>query len=176
MIDIVDERPEHAAAIEKLLDGAFGPKRKRKISYRFRQRLPPLAGLCLVAEDQGKLVGTIRHWPIMIDAADIQSAALLLGPVAVAADYRRLKIGARLIRQGLERAASAGYRLVVLVGEPAYYQQFGFRPASEFGIVMPMEKPARVQALVLSDDLEAISGGVIRHVAAARPASQRSAA
>ena len=176
MIDIIDERPEHAAAIEKLLDSAFGPKRKRKISYRFRQRLPPVAGLCLVAEDQGRLVGTIRHWPIVIDAADTQSTALLLGPIAVAADYRLLGIGAQLIRQGLALAAAAGYRLVVLVGEPGYYRQFGFKPASEFGIVMPMEKPARVQALVLSDDAMAISGGVIRHVAAGRPASQRSAA
>lgn len=165
MIQIIPERPGDAAAIETLLNSAFGPKRKRKISYRYRLRLPPAGGLSFVAEVDGVLAGTIRHWPIRINGdGGTAHPALLLGPLAVASTHRGHGLGALLMNQGLAAARAAGHDLVILVGDLPYYARFGFVPASSFGITMPYEKPERVLALPLGRTA-AVAGGVIRHAA-----------
>ncbi len=163
MIQIIEERPGDAAAIEQLLNSAFGPKRKRKISYRYRLRLPPVPGLSFIAEDNGVIAGTIRHWPILITAPDrSQRPALLLGPLAVSSNYRGHGLGALLMNRGLEQARAMGHELIILVGDLPYYARFGFVPASEFGITMPYERPERVLALALNAAAR-VPQGVIRH-------------
>ena len=64
----------------------------------------------------------------------------------VAADWRRLGIGGALLRQGLDMAAWARHRVVLLVGDRSYYGRFGFLPASDHAIVIPGENPERVLA------------------------------
>ena len=54
------------------------------------------------------------------------SSALLLGPVAVAADCRNRGIGAALVRRALREAHRLGHDAVMLVGDPPYYGRFGF--------------------------------------------------
>ena len=54
--------------------------------------------------------------------------ALLLGPLAVAADVTRQGFGRALIAERMEAAKSAGVHLVVLVGDEPYYGRFGFPP------------------------------------------------
>jgi predicted N-acetyltransferase YhbS len=147
MIKITTEKPEHAGAIETLLDEAFGASRHAKISYSFRQGVEKVVPLCLAALDDGVLIASIRFWPIMIG----ERPSLLLGPIAVAASHRSSGLGGRLIRCSLERAKTLGYRSVVLVGDEAYYGRFGFQPAGGQGIVMPHENPARVLALSLAN-------------------------
>src|SRR5580658_3356328 len=144
MIKITTERPEHAGAIETLLDRAFGADRHAKISYSFRQGVESLMPLCLVALADSVLAGTIRYWPITIGGSPS-----LLGPVAVAESRRRTGLADQLIRCSLDRAAIIGYRSVVLVGDEAYYGRFGFRPAAPHGITMVRENPARVLVLPL---------------------------
>jgi putative acetyltransferase len=58
-----------------------------------------------------------------------------LAPVAVAESYRRQGIAAALIRDGLDACRRLGFGWVVVLGEPDYYERFGFRPAAEFGLV-----------------------------------------
>jgi predicted N-acetyltransferase YhbS len=152
MFDITTERPEDSAGIETLLDAAFGANRHDKISYRYRDGAAPVPELRLVARERHRpggygVIGTLRFWPVAIGAA--ADPALLLGPLAVAADWRRRGIGAGLIRQGLDMAAWARHRLVLLVGDQAYYGRFGFAPASRHGIVMPGENPDRLLARAL---------------------------
>jgi predicted N-acetyltransferase YhbS len=38
----------------------------------------------------------------------------------------------------------SGHRLVLLVADPGYYEQFGCMPAAPFGFSMPNENPARL--------------------------------
>jgi predicted N-acetyltransferase YhbS len=146
MIKITTERPEHAGAIENLLDAAFGATRQTKISYSYRDGVERVIPLCLVALEDDALAATIRYWPITIG----DTPSLLLGPVAVAESRRSAGLGGRLIRCSLDRAATIGYRSAVLVGDEAYYGRFGFQPASRHGIVMPRENPTRVLALSLA--------------------------
>lgn len=153
MFDITTERPEDAAAIDALLDAAFGANRHDKVSYRYRDGVAPIPELRLVARERHRpggygVISTLRFWPVTIGAG--QDPALLLGPLAVSADWRRRGIGAGLIRQGLDMAAWARRRIVLLVGDRDYYGRFGFAPASRHGIVMPGENPDRVLARALS--------------------------
>ncbi len=153
------EQPKDAAAIELLLDEAFGVDRHNKQSYRYRRLTGPVAELCLVAREAGRLVGTVRHWPVTIVGDRQMTPALLLGPIGVAADRRSLRIGDRLMRQSLRRALELGHAIVLLVGDLSYYGQFGFRPAAVRGIGMPGEQPHRLQVLELqAGALDGVAG------------------
>jgi predicted N-acetyltransferase YhbS len=177
MIELTDERPADAAAIETLLDQAFGPDRLAKSSYSYRKQVSRIWPLCLVARDQGRIVGTIRYWPICVGPT--ATPALLLGPVAVHADYRSSGVGGMLIRTSLARAAAAGHHLVMLVGDEPYYGRFGFRPAAEWGITMQAENPARVLALPLHPatlegvELPAVPAGMVERRRRVRRSSAR---
>lgn len=160
MIEITNERPTDAAAIETLLDQAFGPGRLAKSSYSYRKRVSRLWPLCLVAREADALVGTIRYWPIGIGPQ--AAPALLLGPVAVRADFQSTGVGGLLMRASLARATAAGHRLVVLVGDEPYYGRFGFKPAAEWGVSMERENPARVLALPLDGSDVAIPSGMVQ--------------
>ena len=159
LVSIEPEAPDDAPAIEALLDEAFGADRHKKQSYRFRQHVGPIEALSLVARDRGRVVGTIRQWPVAITGAPAGTRALLLGPIGVAADRRRERIGDRLMRESLRLADELGYAIVLLVGEVSYYGRFGFRSAAAHGLFMPGEDPKRLQVLELDPGaLAGVSG------------------
>lgn len=155
MYQITTERPEDRAAIELLLDQAFGANRESKTSYRFREGVAPVADLKLVArstEPGSRLLGTLRFWPVEIDGRTLGlgvTRALLLGPLAVAPDQHGKGIGSALMREGLDMAAWARHGVVLLVGDLGYYQRFGFAPALPHGIFMPGERQERLLARAL---------------------------
>ena len=160
MFDITAERPEDGPVIDDLLDQAFGPGRHAKASYRYREEVGPERALCLVVRDgEGRVVGSVRHWRVAIGEAG--TPALLLGPLAVDAALRGRGIGRALVWRSLDMAAAAGHRIVLLVGDLAYYRRFGFAVAPP-DIVMPGERPERLLVATLAPG--ALDGvhGVIR--------------
>jgi predicted N-acetyltransferase YhbS len=104
MFQIRAEAPGDGAAIEILLDEAFGIRRHAKISYRYRIGRPPVDALSSVAIEGPILVGSIRYWTIRLDGRP----ALLLGPLAIEPHLRGVGIGRALVRQTLARAADLG--------------------------------------------------------------------
>ncbi|MGY3486959.1 putative N-acetyltransferase YhbS [Bradyrhizobium sp. USDA 4011] len=133
-IAIRRERRSDVTAREALLDAAFGPGRFAKTSERLREGRKPARGLALVARRNGRLVGTLRLWPVVTGTGH---ACLLLGPLAVAEEARCLGIGAVLMRQALQRAQRLGHRAVILVGDAAYYDRFDFSAAKTGALRMP---------------------------------------
>jgi predicted N-acetyltransferase YhbS len=123
MITLRHERPADVKAREALLNEAFGKTRARKTSQRLREGRLPADGLSLVAAEGRRVIGTARLWHV---ACASGQAALLLGPVAVAADCRNRGIGAALVRRALREARRLGHGAVMLVGDPPYYGRFGF--------------------------------------------------
>jgi predicted N-acetyltransferase YhbS len=123
MITIRHERLADVEARETLLDEAFGDTRTRKTSERLRQGRLPAEGLSLIAADGERVVGTARLWHIACASGE---PALLLGPVAVAADFRSRGIGAALVRRALREARRLGHGAIMLVGDAPYYGRFGF--------------------------------------------------
>jgi predicted N-acetyltransferase YhbS len=93
----------------------------------------PATGLALIAECAGATAGTVRLWNI---AAGSAGEGLLLGPLAVDEGLRGLGLGARLMREAQWRAARAGHRFILLVGDAPYYARFGFQPAPG-GLALP---------------------------------------
>jgi predicted N-acetyltransferase YhbS len=144
------ERPDDAIAIENVLDAAFGADRHAKRSYAYRRGVDSVAALRLTARDAaGRLVGTIRYWPVAVRGPGATRPALLLGPLAVDPALKGIGLGRALVRESLATARMLGHGLVLLVGDAAYYGQFGFVPAAPLGFVMPHEQPHRLQALEL---------------------------
>ncbi|HZP71299.1 MAG TPA: N-acetyltransferase [Pseudolabrys sp.] len=134
MVLIRKERPDDAAEREALLDAAFGDHRWRKTSQRLRDGRTAAAELSFVATDGKRIVGTARLWDIICGSG---APALLLGPVAVAAEYRNRGIGAALVRHAIEKARRRGHRAVILVGDASYYGRFGFSAEKTGALRMP---------------------------------------
>jgi len=170
MISIRTERPADVAAREALLDLAYGPVRFTKPSQRLRERRE--AALSLLALEQGRVVGTVRLWPVAAGGRP----ALLLGPLAVQPDCRRRGIGAALMRRALRAAAEAGHGAVLLVGDAGYYGRFGFTAEKTGGLTMPGPyEPDRLLALELVPGALDRAQGLVR-VGAPRRAPRRTAA
>ena len=161
MPSIRTEGPQDGPLIESLLDRAFGADRHARPSYRLREGLQPVHDLCFVAEAEGRLLGTIRHWLVRIGDAE---PVLLLGPIAVDPAHERRGIGDLLVRTALGRAAAEGHTAVVAVGTPSFLGRFGFTGAARYGIALPsLDDPRRLLALELaSGALDGVSGTIAR--------------
>jgi predicted N-acetyltransferase YhbS len=134
VIAIREERPTDISARETLLDSCFGPERFRKTCQRLRENRRPADGLALVAEMNGRFVGTVRLWNV---AAGPGRPALMLGPLAVDPALQGLGVGSKLMREALARAAALGHRAVLLVGDAPYYARFGFSAESTDALWLP---------------------------------------
>ena len=90
---------------------------------------------------------------------DLDGAPVLgIGPIAVAPTFQRSGVGSSLMRELLRRAVERGERVVVLLGDPAYYGRFGFVPASRFGIVADPAWAEYFQACALAAEADVPSG------------------
>jgi predicted N-acetyltransferase YhbS len=132
MILIANERPTDIAAREALLDRVM-PERFLKPSQRLRAGRLPAPGLSLVALDGERLVGSVRLWQIAAGGRP----ALLLGPLAADPGIQGKGVGSGLMQVALSRAAMAGHGAVILVGDPEYYERFGFTADRTSGLIMP---------------------------------------
>ena len=65
MLQLRGETAEDWWEVEALYDLCFAPGREALSSYRLRDGVPPVAGLSLVARDEGGVLGgAIRFWPV----------------------------------------------------------------------------------------------------------------
>ncbi|WNY28755.1 hypothetical protein MmiEs2_09580 [Methanimicrococcus stummii] len=114
----------------------------------------------------GQIVGHIMLSKIAIHGVSSMPKnmfeILLLAPVAIGSDYRNKGHGSALVNESLKRAKSEGYAAVILVGDPHYYERFGFVSAAKFGIKNKQNIPdENVMILELAPGiLDGISGTV----------------
>ncbi|MBU0726359.1 MAG: N-acetyltransferase [Alphaproteobacteria bacterium] len=157
-MQIVHERPTDAALIETLLNDAFGPGRSAKTVYKLREGVAHDPALAFVALEDGALRGSIRYWPILIGAG--QTPAVLLGPLAVDPAHKGRGFGKALMRHSLAHAASLGHRIVVLVGDPEYYNPFGFtrEKALDLALPGPVEERRFLALELVSGALDGVTG------------------
>lgn len=134
---ITPETPEDRDAVEALVMDAFGPGRFVKTAERIRESARMAAAF--VAREDGRLTGSVRLWAIRVDGLD----ALFLGPITVAKDARRGGLGADLVGACIGEAQARGVAGVLLVGDAAYFQRFGFQPAPDVRLPGPAD-PRRV--------------------------------
>lgn len=160
MIRICDEHISDIPAREALLDAAFGDDRFRKTSEKLRACRKPAKGLALVAKNAaGEIVGTVRLWHVMIG----NRPALMLGPLAVDGRLRSAGIGGALMREAIARAKMLGHDAIILVGDAAYYERFGFSraPTEMLWLPGPVDR-SRFLALELKRHALKGAAGILR--------------
>jgi len=132
-LTIEPEQDGDAVQAMALVDRIFGPGRYAKAAERLREGNRFLPELSFVAREGGRLVGSVRLWPVRVGGAE----ALLLGPIAVDPGLRRRGLGASLAAEACEAAARAGHARVVLVGDLGFFERIGFEALESGRIRMP---------------------------------------
>jgi len=153
-------RPDDAPAIADLHRRVFGPGRFAKTAYRIREHTPAVSDVCQVAFIGDDLIGAVRLTSVTVGG---QGGVLLLGPMSVARHLANRGIGMALLLASAAAARSAGYRLIVLVGDEAYYRRAGYWPVPAGRISLPgPADPARVLVLELVPDALGGYRGTVR--------------
>jgi len=156
-------RPETAADIEvtyAVVEAAFGSRLEADLVDALRRAANPQ--ISLVAELDHTIVGHIFFSPITIEASRPPPSAFQLAPLAVLPEHQRLGIGSELVRAGLSQCRAEGCAAVFLVGNPSYYERFGFRLARPLGFAYPGPHDPYLQLVELERDALSGLGGRIR--------------
>ena len=61
------------------------------------------------------------------ETEELDRTGALLAPLGVMPSLQRQGLGSSLVRAGLELLEKRGIKQVFVLGDPAYYQRFGFR-------------------------------------------------
>jgi predicted N-acetyltransferase YhbS len=170
MATIRHERTTDIPAREALLDEAFGVARLAKTAERLRERRLPANGLAFTASESGRVVGTVRLWSI---AAGEGRPALLLGPLAVAANRRGHGLGRALMHRALREARRLGHGAVLLVGDAPYYARFGFSTAKTAALRLPgpYERERLLGCELIAGALDGATGLITATGVETRPAA-----
>jgi len=157
-------RPEKACDISDIravVEAAFETALEADLVDLLRARGKALVSL--VAEDEGRIVGHVLFSPVSVASPEGTTVGAGLAPVAVSPSCQKQGVGSRLIREGLAACRDANCPFVVVLGEPAYYQRFGFRRASDFGISNEYGVDAEFMVIELRDEGLPADGGVAKY-------------
>jgi predicted N-acetyltransferase YhbS len=131
---LVAEKPEHAEAIARVLDRAFGPGRFAKTSERVRERgaraEPALSRVAL--DDAGDVVGVCRIWRVK---AGVE--LFFLGPLAVDPAAQAAGLGLVLTREAVTACRISGGVGVLLVGAERFFRPLGFSIVPSDRLTLP---------------------------------------
>jgi putative acetyltransferase len=163
-LGVRDEHATDRGRIEALLAEAFGRPDEAMIVARLRADGDMV--LALVAEFEGDLVGYIAFSKVEATINGHALKALALAPLAVSSARRGDGIGSALVAAGLEAAGAAGFEAVFVVGDPAYYERFGFTAAA----AQPFASEWKATLLALELEPRALAGtsGTLKHPAGLR--------
>ncbi len=108
----------------KLYPQAFPDEELRPVVSALLEVGPEV--LSLARFDGDALVAHVLFTICGTEEGDLTGA--LLAPLGVMPLLQRQGLGSLLVRAGLERLEKRGIRQVFVLGDPAYYQRFGFSP------------------------------------------------
>ena len=156
-VEVRTEVREDREAVWDVVARAFGQRDEADLVDALRTDAAWIPGFSVVGVRSGRVVGSALLTRLPVGGAP----AVALAPVAVAPQAQGSGVGSAMVRELLRRAAEAGERLVVVLGEPAYYCRFGFVPAEKLGVEGPFpEAGPAFQALAFGDPGSAPRGRV----------------
>ena len=140
-IDIAGETAADVSAVRAVTISAFLHARHTSHTEQFIVDALRKAGqltVSLVAKTGSSIVGHVAVSPVSI--SDGAAGWYGLGPISVEPDYQRRGIGSRLMREALRVLRERGACGCVLLGEPRYYNRFGFQVDSNLTLPgVPLE-------------------------------------
>ena len=119
------EATDDALAIRALLEDAFGGGAEAALVERLRATGEMVLALAAVVSSD-VVVGFISFVRLQIEMADGSRAGIALAPLAVGKAHQRRGIGSALVREGLHRLVARHEEIVFVLGDPAFYERFGF--------------------------------------------------
>ncbi|MBO3275683.1 GNAT family N-acetyltransferase [Pseudomonas schmalbachii] len=148
-LSIRPETPADIDAIERLTAAAFLDAPHSSHTEQFIVNALRRAGqltISLVAEDADGIIGHVALSPVTISSG--ASGWFGLGPISVLPARQGTGIGSQLMHAVLAELRQLGAEGCVLLGDPGYYQRFGFtaRP----GLVLPGVPAEYFQAVSFS--------------------------
>ncbi len=127
--------------------------------HKLRGAKEYLPELSRVAELDGKIVGAIFYSKAKVVDNETEHEVLTFGPLAVEPTCFGRGIGTKLLQETLALAKEAGYKGIVICGEPGYYPRHGFATCDRFGIRHPAFGNADAfMAYPLNEGFEKIHG------------------
>lgn len=140
------ETPADIPAIHALTEAAFRTAAHSAGTEQFivdaLRRAGALA-VSLVAAADDDLIGHVAVSPVAV--SDGTSGWYGLGPISVSPPLQRTGVGSQLMHAALQALRERGAAGCLLVGDPAYYSRFGFRPAT--GLEYPGVPPEYFMAV-----------------------------
>lgn len=133
-------RPETDAdhtAIRAVVEAAFGRKFEANLVGAIRRSDRYVPGLSLVAEVDGAVVGHVLVSYVDVEPGSVR--LLQVAPLAVAPEHQRQGVGSALMYEAIRLVEGRGEPLVLVEGDPRYYERFGFRRSDECGIEAPAD-------------------------------------
>lgn len=127
-------------AVEHLTRDAFWDVYKpgcdeHLLAHKLRHSKAFLPALDYVAAQDDRIVGNIMYSVAqVINDSGCAYPVLTFGPLSVLPGFQKQGVGAALVRHSLAVARKTEYPAVIIFGNPAYYQRFGFENANKFGI------------------------------------------
>jgi putative acetyltransferase len=132
-----EERPVDWSAVVDVHRRAFGKSGERVAGLVQALREDDPERLSLVADEGGRVVGSVMFTRCLLDAPQRLVPVQTLSPLAVEPGWQGRGIGSQLVRRGLQILNDRAVPLVWLEGDPSYYARFGFVPASPLGFRKP---------------------------------------
>lgn len=133
------ERPEDQEAVAVVIARAFGRADEALLVEALRG-----AGdisLSLVARESIGITGHIAFQPVRVEGSAAPVAAFSLAPVSVVPERQGRGIGSALIRNALDQLRDNGADIVFVLGDPAYYERFGFSVRAAEAFTSPWPGP-----------------------------------
>ena len=159
---IRQEQPADFDTVNTLLQTSFGREAEARLVDRLRASGKIFAAL--VAEEKQRILGHVVISGIAVNAEGGDVDALALAPLAVEPAFQRLGIGSALVSAALESCRLGRRSRVVVVGDPVYYERFGFVPATRFGLKCPFPAPETAfMAIELQPGAFANASGPVRY-------------
>jgi putative acetyltransferase len=145
--------PQDYATVEDLTEQAFGQTAEAEVVRRIRHQ-SDLHPLSLVAVQDQTIIGHVLCSKITLTGAKTSDPLFGLGPVSVHPDHQRQGIGSALIREGLSMCESSGGLACFVLGNPTYYQRFGFQNAYKAGFWYKKDEDNRAFQVIFWDNAD----------------------
>lgn len=140
MITIRNEEEKDRAEVEDVIRKAFWNLyvpgcNEHYLAHIMRSHPDFLPELDFVIELDGKIIGSIMYTRNkLIEENGNEKNILTFGPVCILPEHQRRGYGKQLLEHSFERAAAAGYDVIVIFGSPNNYVSRGFKSCKKFNV------------------------------------------
>jgi putative acetyltransferase len=149
---IREETPNDRAAVRRVIESAFAQSAEAELVEKLGRAGDSV--ISLVAEDAGQIIGHV-----LLSRMVAPFPALALAPVSVIPASQRRGVGSALIKDAIDRARSQDWTAIFVLGDPDYYQRFGFDKGAAKGFTSPYAGD-HFMMLALSSAPKAASGAL----------------